>query len=79
MRNVLDFLAAEIDGPGIEGDGEVGVWLVTDISGGSTPIFAINAEAHKFSEWGADVKREMASMSDPDAQEALECVRSGGQ
>lgn len=44
-------VAAEIDGPGMEGDGQVGTWAVGKLG---SPIFAVNALAQEFSDWGAD-------------------------
>ena len=37
---------------GLEGPGDVGVWAVGGLDGAG-PIYAINAVAQEFSEWGA--------------------------
>jgi hypothetical protein len=73
-------VAAEIDGPGIEGDGEVGTWAVGDLGGG--PIFAANQLVQEFSEWGAaasegstvDLARDAVANSD-EAAAAWACAR----
>jgi hypothetical protein len=75
-------VAAEIDGPGIEGDGEVGTWAVGELGGG--PIFAANQLAQEFSEWGAaasegsaaDLARDAVANSD-EAAAAEACARGG--
>lgn len=51
-------VAAEIDGPGMEGDGEVGTWAVGELAGG--PTIAANTIAQEFSEWGACRERGLA-------------------
>lgn len=43
------FIAAEIDGPGIEASGQVGVWAV----GGPGPIVAVTPAAQQYSSWQA--------------------------
>jgi hypothetical protein len=50
-RQDVWLIAAEIDGPGIDGPGEIGVWATTDPSG-SGSIFSISAFADEFSDWG---------------------------
>jgi hypothetical protein len=49
-RNVW-LIAVEIDGPGVDGPGEIGVWATTDPSG-SGSIFSISAFADEFSDLG---------------------------
>ncbi len=78
----LHVVAAEIDGSGMEGDGEIGTWAVGELGGG--PIFAVNAFAQEFSEWGADaaegspadVARDAVGAT-TEARTAEECVRAG--
>jgi hypothetical protein len=43
-------VAAELDGPGISGEGEVGVWA-TDRPDDPTMIWSVDAFALQFSEW----------------------------
>ncbi len=72
-------VAAEIDGPGMEGDGEIGTWAVGELGGG--PIFAVNTMAQEFSEWGAaasegspaDVARDAVAANDA-SWLVLECI-----
>jgi len=42
-------IAAEIDGPGLDGDGDVGLWASTSLSSG--PIYAVDALAKGYSVW----------------------------
>ena len=73
-------VAAEIDGPGMEGDGEVGTWSVGELGGG--PIVAANSIAQEFSDWGAaaaegssaDQARDAVANS-AEASAAEDCVR----
>jgi hypothetical protein len=72
-------VAAEIDGPGMEGDGEIGTWAVGVLGGG--PIVAVNSTAREFSAWGSaveegspmDVARDAIARS-PQAQAAEDCA-----
>jgi hypothetical protein len=73
------FIAAEIDGTGIEGDGEVGVWASnTDPSTTNVLdvhlIYAVNSVAQEFSDWGADADPGL-SMGDDGAADAEACAR----
>jgi hypothetical protein len=43
-------VAAEINGPGMEGAGDIGVWATNDPSGGGM-IFAVDGMAKEFSDW----------------------------
>jgi hypothetical protein len=50
-------VAAELDGPGMEGGGDIGTWAVLEIGGGPDgsplgPIIAVNTIAQEFSRWG---------------------------
>jgi len=52
-------VAAEIDGPGLQDDGDVGVWATNS----KTPdgmIFAIDGAAQEFSDWGDGDKTDAA-------------------
>jgi len=42
-------IAAEIDGPGLDGDGDVGLWASTSLDGGL--IYAVDALAKGYSVW----------------------------
>lgn len=70
------FIAAEIDGPGMEGDGEVGIW----VKNGSLQTFegltmSVDGIANNMSVWPdgrtASVK---VSRNDDGAQEAAACA-----
>ena len=64
------FVAAEIDGPGMEGAGDIGVWVTNDVNGGGT-IGAVDGFAHQFSDWGV---RSDVSRSDDGYSEARACL-----
>jgi hypothetical protein len=71
------FVAAEIDEPGAEGVGDVGVWSTNTepsrLESGSGLIFGINDVARRFTDWGADVEPGQGivpSMADHGASEA---------
>jgi len=72
-------VAAEIDGQGMEGNGEIGTWAVGELGGG--PIFAANTLAQEFSDWGAaanegspaDLARDAVAASD-EASAAEACA-----
>lgn len=72
-------VAAEIDGPGMEGDGDIGTWAVGALGGG--PIVAANSIAQEFSAWGSaveegsqmDVARDAIARS-RQAQAAEDCA-----
>jgi hypothetical protein len=66
-------VAAEIDGEGMEGDGEIGTWVVGELGGG--PIVAANNMAQEFSDWGSAA--EDGSPADV-ADELLASLPSGG-
>jgi hypothetical protein len=67
-----------IDGEGIEGDGEVGLWATnTEASVTSEAevhlIFAVNGMATQFSDWGADAPQQFSG-DDDGAAEAKACA-----
>lgn len=49
-RSNVYLIAAEIDGPGVEGAGEVGVWATNDPRDPVT-IYAVDGYAGEFSDW----------------------------
>lgn len=69
------FVAAEIDGSGIEGNDVVGVWATNGDPSASEfgLIFAVDAFAREFSDWGTGEDLGL-SMSDDGASEAEACV-----
>lgn len=64
------FMAADVQGPGLDGPNDVGVWAIghpSDI-GSAGPIVGIDGVAREFSDWGADLDvsglREQAGVLD---------------
>ena len=69
------FIAAEIDGPGMEGNGDIGLWASNSLEPGGGLIFAVNGLAKEFSDWGhGDTTDAQITMFDEGADEAKECV-----
>ena len=64
------FVAAEIDGPGMEKSGNVGVWVTNDLSANGV-IGAVDGLAREFSDWGV---RSDVSRSDDGYQAARACL-----
>lgn len=70
------FVAAEIQGAGMEGRGDIGVW-VTNRLNEARGFFSVNGSANEFSDWGDGGRTDAAfSMSDDGASEAEECARA---
>lgn len=71
------YVAAEIDGPGLEEDGDIGVWAMPapDEPG---PIFAAEAFAREFSDWGtagtAETLEQNLGVSRSEARDAADCL-----
>ena len=55
IGNVNYAVAGEIGGPGLEDEGDIGVWAVGGPDGDG-PIWALDAVAIEFSEWLADAQ-----------------------
>ena len=73
FKNVY-FVAAEMDFPGAEGDGEIGVWATNSLEA-TVGFFSVSSFAVEFSEWGDGSKTDaQLSMSDDGAREAENCV-----
>lgn len=69
------FIAAEIDGPGLEGKGDVGVWMSNSLDPGSGVTMAVDAVAQEFSDWpDADKTDAGASMAHDGARESRDCL-----
>ena len=67
-------VAAEIDGPGMEGRGEVGVWA-TNSKRAEGLIMAVDGLAKEFSDWGdADETDAAIDQSAHGVQEAKDCA-----
>jgi hypothetical protein len=69
------FIAAEIDGPGLERTGDVGVWASNRLEGGQGLVLAVNGIANEFSVWpsGSDSSSNI-KMSDDGARQAQACL-----
>lgn len=80
VGNVRYAVAAEIEGPGFEGPGQLGAWGIGSLDG-SGPLWALDATAIEFSEWlaaaapgsPADQLRDEAA-SRPEVAAAKACV-----
>ena len=71
----LYFIAAEIDGPGLEERGDIGVWASNRLEGGAGMIFSVNAMAEEFSQFGSGRTTDAnITMSDDGARAAEDCV-----
>lgn len=71
------FVSAEIDGSGIEGDGDVGTWATNEISSEAGLIYSVGGIANEFSDWGDGGATDAGfSLSDDGAGESAECARS---
>ncbi len=65
------FLAAEIEGPGFEGLGDVAVWAT---AGDRQPIEAVNHLARVFSTWGPDFPGYALDYEEDALTAAVDCV-----
>jgi hypothetical protein len=67
-------VAADIQGTGMEGDGEVGVWATNSLDGAGL-IFAVDGLAKEFSDWGhGDTTDAHITPSSDGVAEAKECA-----
>ena len=67
-------VAADIQGVGMEGDGEVGVWATNSLDG-SGLILAVDGLAKEFSDWGhGDTTDANITLSSDGVSEAQECA-----
>ena len=68
------YVAAEIQGPGLEESGDIGVWAMPDIEDPGR-IFAAEATADEFSDWGTRSGAENAGVWHSDgANAAAACL-----
>ncbi len=68
------FIAAELDGPGLDGDNDIGVWATNDIEE-TTGFYAVDGYAEQFSSWpDGDTTDAAFSLSDEGASEARGCA-----
>jgi hypothetical protein len=67
-------VAADIQGTGMEGNSEVGVWATNSLDGTSL-IFAVDGLAKEFSDWGhGDTTDANITLSSDGVSEAKECA-----
>lgn len=67
-------VAADIQGVGMEGEGEVGVWATNSLDGTGL-IFAVDGLAKEFSDWGhGDETDANITQSSDGVSEAKECA-----
>jgi hypothetical protein len=67
-------VAADIEGTGMEGNGEVGVWATNSLDGTGL-IFAVDGLAKEFSDWGhGDTTDANITLSSDGVDEAKECA-----
>lgn len=72
-HNRLWFIAADIQGPGMEGKGEIGVWATNDLNGPGL-IFAVDGLAREFTTWGT-AGDPLFSLTDDGVRESEACTR----
>jgi hypothetical protein len=75
------FISADIDGPGLEGSDDVGTWSKSGpVRVGDGLIFAVDAVANEFSDWGDGRTTDaMLSMEDDGAEESQDCVEAASR
>jgi hypothetical protein len=67
-------VAADIQGAGMEGDSDVGVWATNSLDG-SGSIFAVDGLAKEYSDWGdGDTTDANITQSSDGVSEAKECA-----
>lgn len=72
----LYFIAAEFDGPGLEGSGDVGVWASNRLQGGQGVLMSVSEIAVEFSVFRDGGKTDArVEMADDGAQDAVQCLR----
>jgi hypothetical protein len=68
------FIAIELDGPGLEGKGDIGTWVTNRLKGGGL-IYSVDAVANEVSDWGDGGSTDAGfSMSDDGADESRDCL-----
>ena len=69
------FISAELDGPGLEGEGDVATWMTNRLRGTGKLIYSVDEIANEFSDWGDGGATDAAfSMSDDGAEESRDCL-----
>ena len=77
------YVAADIDGPGLEGDDELGTWVASGGFGGPVglEIYALDSRAVEFSDWddAGDLRVARFDADDARAERARSCVLETGR
>lgn len=69
------FVAAEIDGPDLEGDGDIGIWITNKLHPPLGMILAVDGIAKEFSVYpDAERSDAQATIFDPGARESRGCL-----
>jgi hypothetical protein len=72
------FVAADIQAAGLEGNSDIAVWAMNDISApGAGLTIAVNGIAKEFSDWGAADQSDRFTPDDDGIAEAEQCVAKG--
>ena len=66
------FVSAELDGPGLEGAGDVATWATPSV-GGAEAIYAVDELAKEHSDWRPADEVDV-TIDDDGAQESRDCV-----
>lgn len=68
------FISAEIQGPGLENNGDIGTWATNRLEVGGL-IYTVDSVAQEFSDWGHGDKTDaQLSMDDDGAEDSAKCV-----
>ena len=71
------FLSAELDGPGLEEEGDVATWATTSRFGGEA-IYSVDELAAEYTNFTAVSDAEEVQADDPAADESRSCVTGAG-
>lgn len=73
---LFHYIAAEVEAPGYEGMGDIGVWTAFDLDGGdnSGPTMAVGPVARRVSQVGTASQAPIVAASHPGVAEAIRCV-----
>ena len=66
------FVSAELDGPGLEGEGDVATWATPSV-GGADAVYAVDDLAKEHSDWRPADEVDV-TIDDHGAQESRDCV-----
>jgi endonuclease YncB( thermonuclease family) len=70
------FIAADLEGPGLDGPDQIGLWATNSLEAGSGLIFSVDGTAKEFTDWGDGGQTDAhLSTNDDGASEAKACVQ----